>query len=94
MFSILKDSIHLIGVGEKLGKLLQKFIFFYFNLLNPLSGNVKYTPHGKFHHLSVLDPYMTSRSSGTHAPGSGLISTDAPSPKIANFITNGWQLKF
>ena len=37
-------------------------------------------------------PRMTPRSSATHAPGSGLISTDAPSPKMANFIKYVWHL--
>ena len=36
---------------------------------------------------------MTPRSSATHAPGSSLIPTDALSPKTANFIKNGWDLK-
>ena len=31
-------------------------------------------------------PRTTPRSSATHAPGSGLISTDALSPKKENFI--------
>ena len=35
---------------------------------------------------------MTPRCSATHAPGSGLISTDA-SPKIINFIKSGSDLK-
>ena len=36
---------------------------------------------------------ITPRSSATHAPGSDLISTDALSPKIANFINNNTTIK-
>ena len=43
---------------------------------NPFSADKEYTPRGKCHILSVLDPW-TPRSPTTHAPGSCLISTDA-----------------
>ena len=60
------------------------FSYKNFTVLNPLSAIGKYTDHWKFNLFMVLDPW-TPRSSATHAPERGLISTDA-SPKIANFI--------
>ena len=55
---------------------------------NPLTAFDEYTRYGNL----IFSLSWTSRSSATHAPGSGLISTDALSSKIANFIKYRWQL--
>ena len=65
----------------------------YFNKLLTLALNDEYTRSGNLIFFMVLTPKTTPRSFVTHAPGNSLISTDALSQKIANFIKNGWQLK-
>ena len=62
-------------------------------MLNLLVAIDEYTRSGNLIFLWSWTPRTTPRSSTTHAPGSCLISTDALSPKIANFIKKGWHLK-
>ena len=58
-----------------------------------LTANDGYTRFGNLIFLWFWTTRTTPRSSATHAPGSGLISTDALSPQIANFIKKSMAVK-
>ena len=53
----------------------------------------EYTRFGNLIFLWSWTPRMTPRSSATHAPGSGLISTDALSKKNSKFYQKSMVVK-